>query len=207
VEQRDPILWAWKRSGALTPNVPHILDGQGRSKPMRTDVPIQSRVPDFVRELRRTQSEMNRLFGGLRVEMRPFPAVNVWAGQDGAIVTAAIPGVDPERLDVTVQPDAVLLRGTRSPEDVGENAVPLRTERAHGSFSRTVVLPFRIEPGKVTASFKLGILTLELPRPEDDRPRHIKLRPTQGGAPDKSEKPVQSSEPRKQQSSKVEGTS
>jgi HSP20 family protein len=150
---------------------------------------------------------MNRLFGGLRVQMRPFPAVNVWAGQDGAIVTAAIPGVDLESLDVTVQPDAVLLRGKRSPEDIGENAVPLRAERAHGSFSRTVVLPFRIDPGKVTASFRLGILTLEMPRPEEDRPRHIKLQPTHAGATDKSAKSVQSSEPRKQESSKAEGTS
>jgi HSP20 family protein len=174
---------------------------------MMTDVPIQSRVPDFFRELRRTQSEMNRLFGGLRVQMRPVPAVNVWAGQDGAIVMAAIPGVDPESLDVTVQPEAVLLRGKRSPEDVGENAVQLRAERAHGSFSRTVVLPFRIEPGKVTASFRLGILTLELPRPEEDRPRHIKLKPTHADAAGKSEKPVKSKEPGKQQSSKAEGNS
>lgn len=166
---------------------------------MMTDVPIQSGVPNFFRELRRTQSELNRLFGGLRLQMRPFPAVNIWAGQDGAIVTAAIPGADPDNLEVTVQPQAVLLRGERIPEDIGEKAIQLRAERVHGSFSRTVVLPFRIEPGKVTANIDRGILTLDLPRPEEDRPRHIKLRPTQAGATDKSERTVQSSEPRKQE--------
>ena len=51
------------------------------------------RWPDLFGEMRRAQTEMNRLFGGLRyTAQEEYPPVNVWVGTEGAIVTAAIPG-------------------------------------------------------------------------------------------------------------------
>lgn len=134
------------------------------------------RLPDLFRDMRRAQEDMNRLFGGLRFALRTeFPAANVWANADGAIVTAQVPGVQPDQLDVTVHQDTVTLRGKREPEPVEGEVVVHRRERPYGPFTRTFILPFRVEADRVSARFNRGILTLELPRPESDKPRHVKI--------------------------------
>jgi len=132
--------------------------------------------PDLFAEMRRAQDEMSRRFGGLRLAQQPeFPAVNMWAGPDGAIITAQVPGVSPDRIDVTVHQDTVTLRGKRDPEPLDGEVIVHRQERAHGPFMRAIVLPFRVDADKVSARFERGVLTLELPRPAADRPRQIKV--------------------------------
>jgi HSP20 family protein len=101
--------------------------------------------------------------------------VNVWTGADGAIITAEIPGVSPDQLDITVHGNTVTLRGKRDPESVANTANTIRQERAFGDFTRTVVLPFRVDPDNVAARFERGIVFVELPRPAADKPRHIKV--------------------------------
>jgi HSP20 family protein len=143
---------------------------------MLREYAAETRLPQIFRDMRRAQDEMNRFFGGLRFDFRSeFPAFNVWAGADGALVTAQVPGVSPDQIDITVHRDTVTLRGKRDPEEVGEEAVVHRRERPHGPFTRTIVLPFRVDANRVSARFERGILALELPRPEDDKPRHIKV--------------------------------
>ena len=138
--------------------------------------PVATRRPDLFRDLRRAQEDMNRLFGGVRFAPRSeFPAVNVWAGADGAIVTAEVPGVSPDQIDVTVHQDTVTLRGKREPEAAAGDAVEHRRERTYGPFVRTVVLPFRVDADQVAARFGRGVLTLELPRPAADKPRQITI--------------------------------
>jgi len=134
------------------------------------------RLPDLFRDMRRAQEEMNRLFGGFRLALRTeFPAANVWASAEGAIVTAQVPGVKPDELDVTVHQDTVTLRGKRDPEVPDGEAVAHRRERPYGPFTRTFILPFRADADRVAARFDRGVLTLELPRPESDKPRHVKI--------------------------------
>jgi HSP20 family protein len=75
-----------------------------------------------------------------------------------------------------VHQDTVTLRGKRDPEIMGgEDVIVHRQERAHGPFSRTVVLPFRVDADQVSARFDRGILILELPRPAADKPRRIAI--------------------------------
>jgi HSP20 family protein len=134
------------------------------------------RVPDVLRDMRRAQEEMNRLFGGLRFVLRSeFPAVNLWTSPDGVIVTAQVPGVSPDQLDVTVHQDTVTLRGKREPETFEGEVVWHRQERPLGPFSRTLVLPFRVDADRVSARFERGVLILELPRPASDKPRQVKI--------------------------------
>ena len=134
------------------------------------------RLPDLFRDMRRAQDDMTRLFGGLRVALRTeFPAANVWANPDGAIVTAQVPGVQPDQLDVTVHQDTVTLRGRREPESIEGEVIVHRRERPYGPFTRTFILPFRVDADRVSARFNRGILSLELPRPESDKPRHVKI--------------------------------
>jgi HSP20 family protein len=134
------------------------------------------RWPDVFRETRRVQDEMNRLLGGLRLpQSADFPPVNVWAGGDGTTVMAQVPGVNPDELDITVHQDTLTLRGKRDPEPQDDNTIVHRQERPLGPFTRTIVLPFRVDVDKVSARFDRGLLTLELPRPEADKPHHIKI--------------------------------
>jgi HSP20 family protein len=131
---------------------------------------------DPFREIQRAQSDLNRLFGGLRLQPSDeFPPLNLWTGPEGAILAAEVPGVAPEELDITIRRDIVTLRGVRKPEAVDDRAVVQRQERVLGTFARTIVLPFRVDGDKASARFERGVVTLTLPRPEDDKPRQIKV--------------------------------
>ena len=96
---------------------------------------------------------------------------------DSAILTAAVPGITADDLEIAVYLDTVTLRGNRKldPEVDGDNVTALREERTHGPFVRTIKLPFRVDADKAAARFERGILTLTLPRPEADKPHKIKI--------------------------------
>ncbi len=129
------------------------------------------------RDMDRLQREMNRLFepfsrtaagaGG------DFPAVNIWTGEDDVILTAEIPGVDPDTLEVTVKNDTVTLRGSREANGLEEGESYLRHERGAGRFVRSFALPFPVEGDAVTAQYRMGILQVTLPRREEDKPKKI----------------------------------
>ena len=103
-----------------------------------------------------------------------FPAINVYAHQDGIVITAELPGVQQDDLEITVHRDTVTLRGERQdqPEDAGAYH---RRERGRGSFVRTFGLPFQVDPDKVDAQLRDGVLTLALHRPEHDKPKRIRV--------------------------------
>ena len=143
---------------------------------MLNEYPTAGRWLNPFREMQRAQHEMNRLFGSLPSTARlEFPLVNLWANAEGAVVTAEVPGLSPEQIDVAVYQDTVSLSGKREPKMAGTDARVHRQERPHGAFSRTLVLPFHVDPDKVAARFDRGVLTLELPRPAADRPRKIQI--------------------------------
>jgi HSP20 family protein len=138
--------------------------------------PAASRRPELFREVRRAQEDLGRLFGSLRFLPRAeFPPVNIWAGADGAVVKAEIPGVSPDQIDVTVHQDTVTLRGKREPEALDSDTIVHRQERPYGPFARAMVLTFRVDADRVAARFERGTLTLELPRPAADQPRRVKI--------------------------------
>jgi HSP20 family protein len=132
------------------------------------------RLGDAFAEMRRMQAEMNRLFEG--VVPSAYPPVNLWAGDNSVVVTAELPGVLPEDVDLTVRDDVLVLKGKCEPEQAGEDLAWHRRERPYGSFSRAIELPFRVDADRVQARFADGILEIELERPEQDRPRKIQVK-------------------------------
>lgn len=118
----------------------------------------------------------NRFFGHSRPEAAAsvFPAFNVWANEEGACVISEIPGVKMEHLEITTSGKTVVIKGTRSEEE-GEGRRHLRRERAAGEFNRTIELPFQIDAAKVEAKLANGVLRIELPRAENDKPRKIAI--------------------------------
>src|SRR6516162_3397546 len=128
-------------------------------------------------ELRRMQSEMNRLFSGFSTTAtRDFPPINIWLGENSVVVTAELPGVTGEDVNLSLQEDVLTLSGKREPKSQEQNVSWQRRERAYGSFSRAVQLPFRVDPDKVEARFNNGVLEIELQRLEADRPKKIEIR-------------------------------
>ena len=129
------------------------------------------------RELRRLQREMNGLFSGAGWSARAeFPAVNVHTKADGALVTAELPGMSTEDMEISVEGNTLTLRGTRKGEQVGEETVVHRQERGTGSFVRTVQLPFRADPDKVEATYERGVLRVSLETAAEEKPRKIAVK-------------------------------
>jgi HSP20 family protein len=126
-------------------------------------------------ELRRMQSEMNRVFSGASPAFRDFPPINIWLGDNSVVVTGELPGVTENDVTLNLQDDVLTLEGARRPAE--EQGVSWqRRERTYGSFSRAVQLPFRVDPDKVQARFSNGVLEVELQRLEADRPKKIEIR-------------------------------
>lgn len=128
----------------------------------------------------RMQREMNRLFDTyypVRLRTAPsFPAMNVWSSEEGLILTAEVPGIRPEDIDVSVVGETLNLTGARKPEELKEGTRYHRQERGYGKFSRTIQLPFPVDVNKVEATFKNGLLHISLPRAEADKPRKIAVK-------------------------------
>lgn len=133
------------------------------------------------REMDRLRRQMNRLLADWprwsRLSAAPcYPAMNVWTNAESAVVTAELPGVDPEDIDISVQDDTLTLRGTREQDEVPEGATYHRRERGCGTFTRALRLPFRVEADGVEAAFKNGVLRVTLPRAEEDKPKKIAIK-------------------------------
>ncbi|MCF7849774.1 MAG: Hsp20/alpha crystallin family protein [Kiritimatiellales bacterium] len=129
-------------------------------------------------ELRSLQREMNRLFDGYDsgTAMSRFPALNVWGNDENVIVTAELPGLEVEDIDINVVNNQLTIKGERKGDKPAENAVCHRSERNTGTFVRTVRLPFAVENGKVAAKYEKGVLTVTLPRSEATKLKRIEIK-------------------------------
>jgi HSP20 family protein len=136
-------------------------------------------MPNVSREMDKFQQEMNRLFDSTfsrRYRNAPsFPAVNVWANEDGLVVTSEVPGINVDDIDIVVVGETLTLSGTRGWDELNEDTKYHRQERGYGDFTRTVKLPFLVDADKVDASFIDGVLNITLPRKDEDKPTRISV--------------------------------
>lgn len=126
-------------------------------------------------EFRHLRREVNRLFEGHGRAVGEFPAVSVWRNDDGAVVTAEIPGIDSKDLDITTTGSVLTIRGSRQPDESKEDRTYHRQERGYGRFVRTLQLPYDVDSDKVEAAYEKGVLRLTLPRAEADKPKKIAI--------------------------------
>lgn len=136
-------------------------------------------TPTVWREMERFQRDMNRLFDDFSPTTRSaptFPAVNIWADSESVLITAEMPGISGEDIDINILEDTLTINGERPVENLPEGATYHRQERGFGKFSRSIRLPYRVDAKKVKASFKNGILEISLPRAEEDRPKKITVK-------------------------------
>ncbi len=139
----------------------------------------RSGIGDFYQQMNRLQNEMNVLFG------RPGPSagigasgppVNVWEDEHTIFVEADVPGVDPERIDVSITDgNCLVIQGERPAPDVA-NGVWHRHERGTGNFVREFSLPIMVDAGRVLATHEDGVLNLTLPKAYAAKPRKIAVK-------------------------------
>jgi HSP20 family protein len=131
----------------------------------------------------RLQDEINRLFGNVNQNDSSsataswVPAVDVHEYADRFELYVDIPGVDPEKVDLTLENGVLTLSGQRSEVSVKKQEDPLyqRVERGQGHFYRRFVIPNTVDSEKVNATGKNGVLTVTIPKQAKAMPRRIQI--------------------------------
>jgi HSP20 family protein len=121
---------------------------------------------------------MNRVFGDLYPTRTENPLANIWTGKDDIVLTAELPGVEPNELDISITGDTLTLRYL-PPEQSQEQKESLtyhRRECVHAGFSRNLRLPFEVDGDKAEAKLENGVLKLMLPRSEASKPKKVQVK-------------------------------
>jgi len=104
------------------------------------------------------------------------PAVDVTESEKELVVSADLPGIDPQQVEITVQENILTLSGERKAASESKDESYHRVERAYGSFTRSFVLPSTVDETKVAAEYKDGVLRVHLPKREEAKPRKIDVK-------------------------------
>ena len=102
-------------------------------------------------------------------------ALDMYETDSDLVITAAVPGVSAEDVDVTVVGDVLTIRGEAKSETRSDNANYHRRERRYGTCGRSLTLPVAVQVDRAEARLKDGVLTLTLPKADGAKPRVIKV--------------------------------
>jgi HSP20 family protein len=127
------------------------------------------------------QDRINRLFSdayggeeGLMNKGTWIPPVDIFQnGKDELVLKAELPDMKREDIKITIDNDTLTISGDKKVTDEVKDEQFHRIERRYGSFSRSFSLPPTVDPTKVSAEYKNGVLTLRLPLREEAKPRQI----------------------------------
>ena len=103
------------------------------------------------------------------------PRVNAWHDEANVVLTAEVPGLGPDDLEVTVEAETLTIAGEVKRDPTDDKVNWHRAERAPGKFRRQFILPFRVDADSVVATCKDGILSLQLHRCATEAPRQISI--------------------------------
>jgi HSP20 family protein len=104
------------------------------------------------------------------------PPLDVHQTADEIVVTAALPGIKPEDVDITITGQTLSIRGEfKADEEISRDQYLYR-ERRYGTFNRQIQLPVRVQGDAASATFENGLLTLSIPKAEEVKPRQIQVK-------------------------------
>lgn len=144
---------------------------------------------DMIRELDNLKREVDEAIRGAGfgspfgsqflspMTTRRFPLVNFSEDNGNLYIDALVPGVDPKDIDLSVVRNSITIAGERKPSEELEGQVVHRCELGSGRFSRTLELPVEINPDKISAECKDGIMQITLGKAEHAIPRKIEIKP------------------------------
>ena len=104
------------------------------------------------------------------------PVVDISENKEGFVVTAELPGLTQDDVHVSLTDNTLTVKGVKKQEKKVEEANYHRLERSYGSFQRTFAISADVEADKIKASFKNGVLTVELPKSEKAKPKEIDIK-------------------------------
>ena len=110
---------------------------------------------------------------GEPVLMNWKPSVDIYDNDDNFVIKAELPGVDKKDISVDVDGRFLTLKGERSSENEVKEEKYHRRERAYGRFERVFTLPMEVDPDKIKADYEDGVLKIDIPKPEKQKPKQI----------------------------------
>jgi HSP20 family protein len=145
---------------------------------------------DPFREMEDLRREVDRAFEGYSTTRRPgrrtvflpgfgprqYPLVNLTEDKDNLYVEALAPGIDTDKLELSVQGSTLTMSGEKKPSSDVAATEYHRSERSAGTFVRTVDLPYQIDESGLTATYRNGLLLVTLPKHADAKPKQIQVR-------------------------------
>ena len=103
-------------------------------------------------------------------------AIDVHETSDALVVTATLPGVKPDDVDITLTGQNLTIRGEFKADESVKREQYLYQERRYGTFARQIQLPIRVQGERAEASFENGLLRLTIPKADEVKPRQIQIR-------------------------------
>lgn len=103
------------------------------------------------------------------------PACNSYEDERSFWIQAALPGMDRKNIDISVEDQVLTIKGERKEEEAPSKRTYFLREMNRGSFVRSFKLPATADQSKVAATYKDGVLTVELPKREETKPRRITI--------------------------------
>jgi HSP20 family protein len=127
------------------------------------------------------QTEVNHLFDSFfgRSATAPgrswTPPVDMYATKDDLVLTLELPGISEKDVSVSITGDLLTVKGERRFENQVKEEDRLHVERTYGKFERLVQLPMAVQPDRVKATYRDGVLEIRLPKAEELKPKEIKI--------------------------------
>ena len=140
----------------------------------------QSDLSAALDRLTNMRAEMDRVFestGSFSASPAPLsrwnPPVNVYQDKYRFTVVVELPGLKKEEIEISLHDDTLTIAGERKREESSEQE--FLTERLYGKFQRSLTLPTAVDAEKVKASYKDGLLQVDLPKAEEAKPKQIEV--------------------------------
>jgi HSP20 family protein len=103
------------------------------------------------------------------------PALDLYESGDHFVAVVELPGMRKDAIDISLHDGALTISGERKRESNDNGETAQRSERYVGTFRRSIALPTRVDPSKVTATYQDGILKVTLPKAEEAKPKQIQV--------------------------------
>ena len=144
------------------------------------------RVLDPWKDFGSLQERINRMFDDTIRTLHPTdgeelekgtwaPAVDIYETNDSFVVSADLPGLNKDEIQIDLKDNTLTLKGEKKFEEKVSKDNYIRVERAYGSFVRSFTLPQNVDPEKIKAKYKEGVLEVTIPKKEDAKPKQIKV--------------------------------
>jgi len=141
--------------------------------------PANEISPEFAAMQRELDHAFNRFLGGTMEDNTPshwMPPVDIAEREKDYTIKIELPGVEKNDVKITIQKDVLTIRGEKKQEGEEKSGNYQRIERCYGSFQRSFTLPTSVSSDKIEASYDNGVLTINLPKVEEARPKEVEVK-------------------------------